>query len=34
VGEGYREGVFQKYGGVLGAFEEMEERILKVARNT
>ncbi|KAK4039919.1 hypothetical protein C8A01DRAFT_16155 [Parachaetomium inaequale] len=34
VGEGYREGVFEKYGGVLGAFEEMEERILKVARNT
>jgi xylulokinase len=26
--------VFEKYGSVLGAFEEMEERILKVARNT
>jgi xylulokinase len=34
VGDGYREGVFEKYGSVLGAFEEMEERILKVARNT
>lgn len=34
VGEGYRDGVFQKYGSVLGAFEEMEERILKVAKNT
>lgn len=34
VDDGYREGVFQKYGNILGAFEEMEERILKVARNT
>ena len=34
VDEGYREGVFERYGAVLGAFEEMEERILKVARNT
>lgn len=34
VDDGYREGVFQQYGNVLGAFEEMEERILKVARNT
>ncbi|KAK4462498.1 hypothetical protein QBC42DRAFT_267646 [Cladorrhinum samala] len=33
VGEGYKQGVFEKYGSVLGAFEEMEERILKVARN-
>ncbi|KAK4188700.1 putative xylulose kinase [Podospora australis] len=33
VGEGYKEGVFEQYGEVLGAFEEMEERILKVARN-
>lgn len=33
VDQGYREGVFEKYGNVLGAFEEMEERILKVARN-
>ncbi|KAK3332509.1 hypothetical protein B0T19DRAFT_105061 [Cercophora scortea] len=34
VDDGYREGVFQQYGNVLGAFEEMEERILKVAKNT
>ncbi|AEO68999.1 uncharacterized protein THITE_2118925 [Thermothielavioides terrestris NRRL 8126] len=34
VDDGYREGVFERYGNVLGAFEEMEERILKVARNT
>ena len=34
VDDGYREGVFQKYGNVLGAFEEMEEKILKVAKNT
>ncbi|GAB1320100.1 hypothetical protein MFIFM68171_10310 [Madurella fahalii] len=34
VDAGYREGVFEMYGKVLGAFEEMEERILKVARNT
>ncbi|KAK3302544.1 uncharacterized protein B0T15DRAFT_309213 [Chaetomium strumarium] len=33
VDDGYRDGVFQKYGNMLGAFEEMEERILKVARN-
>jgi xylulokinase len=33
VGEGYREGVFEGYGKVLGAFGEMEERILEVARN-
>ncbi|KAK4123258.1 xylulose kinase-like protein [Parathielavia appendiculata] len=34
VDDGYKEGVFEKYGKVLGAFEDMEERILKVARNT
>ncbi|KAK3357717.1 hypothetical protein B0T25DRAFT_167769 [Lasiosphaeria hispida] len=34
VGDGYREGVFEKYGNVLGVFEQMEERILEVARNT
>jgi xylulokinase len=36
VDEGYREGegVFEAYGKVLGAFEEMEGRILEVARNT
>ncbi|KAK4135484.1 actin-like ATPase domain-containing protein [Trichocladium antarcticum] len=34
VGEGYREGVFEGYGRVLGAFGEMEKRILEVARNT
>lgn len=34
VGEGYKEGVFERYGKVLGAFEEMEEKILQVARNT
>ncbi|KAL2164063.1 hypothetical protein VTH06DRAFT_3277 [Thermothelomyces fergusii] len=33
VADGYQEGVFEKYGRVLGAFEQMEERILKVARN-
>ncbi|KAL2017302.1 hypothetical protein VTK56DRAFT_2325 [Thermocarpiscus australiensis] len=34
VDDGYKDGVFQRYGSVLGAFEEMEARILKVARNT
>ncbi|KAK3997269.1 putative xylulose kinase [Cladorrhinum sp. PSN332] len=34
VGEGYKKGVFEKYGSVLGAFEEMEGKILEVARNT
>ncbi|CAM1502930.1 Fc.00g077060.m01.CDS01 [Cosmosporella sp. VM-42] len=29
VDVGYHEGTYQKYGGVLGAFEEMEKRILK-----
>ncbi|KAI2630897.1 actin-like ATPase domain-containing protein [Hypoxylon sp. NC1633] len=33
VDDGYREGVFQMYGGVLGAFEDMENRILEVAHN-
>jgi len=34
VGEGYRENTFEKYGKVLGAFEQMENRVLQVARNT
>jgi len=34
VGEGYRKGVFERYGSVLGAFEEMEAKILEVAKNT
>ncbi|KAK4227947.1 hypothetical protein QBC38DRAFT_476615 [Podospora fimiseda] len=34
VGEGYKKGVFEKYGNVLGAFEEMEGKILEVAKNT
>ena len=29
VDRGYRDGVFQKYGNVLGAFEEMEQKILQ-----
>lgn len=29
VDEGYRPGVFEKYGNVLGAFEKMEEKILE-----
>ncbi|KAI1777819.1 actin-like ATPase domain-containing protein [Hypoxylon cercidicola] len=33
VDDGYRDGVFQRYGNVLGAFEEMEGRILEVAHN-
>jgi xylulokinase len=33
VDDGYKDGVFQKYGRVLGAFEEMEKSILKVAHN-
>lgn len=33
VGEGYREGTFQRYGNLLGAFGQMEEQILKVAHN-
>ncbi|KAK4172572.1 putative xylulose kinase [Triangularia setosa] len=34
VDEGYKKGVFERYGNVLGAFERMEEEILKVAKNT
>jgi xylulokinase len=34
VDEGFRDGTFQQYGSVLGAFEEMEETILKFAKNT
>ncbi len=34
VDVGFRDGVFQQYGKVLGAFEEMEGRILKEAKNT
>jgi xylulokinase len=34
VGEGYRENTFEKYGKMLGAFEQMENRVLQVARNT
>lgn len=33
VDAGFKDGVFQKYGGVLGAFEKMELDILKVAHN-
>lgn len=33
VDEGYKPEVFERYGNVLGAFGEMEDRILKVARN-
>lgn len=33
IDTGYKEGVFQRYGDVLGAFDEMETKILKVARN-
>ncbi|VUC38114.1 unnamed protein product, partial [Clonostachys rosea] len=28
VDQGYREGVYEGYGNVLGAFEEMERRLL------
>lgn len=34
VDDGYKEGVFERYGEVLPAFEKMEKDILKVARNT
>jgi xylulokinase len=34
VDEGYKPGVFERYGEVLPAFERMEGEILKVARNT
>lgn len=33
VDEGYKKGVFETYGGVLDAFREMEQKILKVAHN-
>ncbi|KXJ97494.1 hypothetical protein Micbo1qcDRAFT_191950 [Microdochium bolleyi] len=33
VDDGYREGVFEKYGRVLGAFDEMEKRVLKDFKN-
>ncbi|CAN8096505.1 unnamed protein product [Discula destructiva] len=33
VDAGYKGDVFERYGNVLGAFGEMEERILKVAHN-
>ncbi len=34
VDVGFRDGVFQQYGNVLPAFEELEEKILKEAKNT
>ncbi|KAK0622870.1 hypothetical protein B0T14DRAFT_494442 [Immersiella caudata] len=34
VGEGYKKGVFEEYGNVLGAFEQMEGKILEGNRNT
>ncbi|KAI3394155.1 hypothetical protein diail_3165 [Diaporthe ilicicola] len=33
VGDGYRKGVFEQYGRVLGAFGELEKKILQVAHN-
>ncbi|KAI0128425.1 D-xylulose kinase [Xylariales sp. AK1849] len=33
VDDGFRDGVFQRYGSVVGAFEEMEEKILEAAHN-
>ncbi|KAG7115767.1 D-xylulose kinase A like protein [Verticillium longisporum] len=33
VDVGYRKGVFERYGDVVDPFEEMEKRILKVAKN-
>ncbi|TDZ71889.1 putative D-xylulose kinase A [Colletotrichum trifolii] len=33
VDDGFKDGVFQKYQPIVGAFEEMEKRILKVAHN-
>lgn len=33
VDDGYRDGIFQSYGNVLGAFETMEKEILEVAHN-
>jgi xylulokinase len=34
VDEGYKQGVFERYGEVVPAFERMEGEILRVARNT
>ncbi|KAH8894756.1 actin-like ATPase domain-containing protein [Thozetella sp. PMI_491] len=34
VDDGFRDGVFQQYGKVLGAFEQMEGKILQEAKNT
>lgn len=34
VDEGYKKGVFERYGNVLGAFEKMELEILKTDKNT
>ncbi len=28
IGEGYRDGVYQRYGNVLGGFEDMEKELL------
>jgi xylulokinase len=28
IDQGYREGVFKKYGNVLGTFEEMEQKVI------
>ncbi|TGJ81005.1 hypothetical protein E0Z10_g7748, partial [Xylaria hypoxylon] len=33
VDDGYREKEYKMYGDVLGAFEEMESRVLSVAKN-
>ncbi|KZL69048.1 d-xylulose kinase, partial [Colletotrichum incanum] len=33
VDDGFKEGVFQRYQPIVGAFEEMEKKILKVAHN-
>ena len=33
VDDGFRDGIFQQYGKVVGAFEQMEKKILKVAHN-
>ena len=33
VDDGYRDGVFQRYGNVVGAFDQMEQEILEVAHN-
>lgn len=32
IGQGYRKGVFETYGTVMGAFKEMEDKILKEGR--